>query len=344
MASNPVLTRIASGAKASEIRYCEASLRDKPWGETRYSSGTTATNYRYTGQREESSFGLYFYNARWLDVQLGRFVQADSIVPGGVQGLDRYAYVNNSPLVYVDPSGHKCAEGIYAHEECEGPLEKRNLLIFETEGKMQWTEDEMAGFNKYAMDVAQSYANAANTILHTQCMAAENPNNEPCNSISPTDAFYKIHNDEPVTVIRKSQTCDEAIGDIYPDCGGWGYAASPNEIWIFSNATSNDIATHPQLIVHELGHAFAQVGVARGFDWVYTGLSINRNGFYGPALSWQLSTDMSPSEIYADMFLGWVYGKWEPGQLGKYSLAGQSKAEFMYGTNTYILKLLGLYP
>jgi hypothetical protein len=53
---------------------------------------------------------------------------------------------------------------------------------------------------------------------------------------------------------------------------------------------------------------------------------------------------MSPSEIYADMFLGWVYGKWEPGQLGKYSLAGQSKAEFMYGTNTYILKLLGLYP
>ena len=28
-------------------------------------------------------------------------------MPGGVQGLDRYAYVNNSPMNYVDPSGHE---------------------------------------------------------------------------------------------------------------------------------------------------------------------------------------------------------------------------------------------
>lgn len=47
-----------------------------------------------------------FYNARWYDPALGRMAQADSIVPGGVQGLDRYAYVRNSPLNYVDPSGH----------------------------------------------------------------------------------------------------------------------------------------------------------------------------------------------------------------------------------------------
>ncbi|MCC6271069.1 MAG: hypothetical protein IT190_07315 [Microbacteriaceae bacterium] len=38
---------------------------------------------------------------------MGRFTQADSIVPGGVQGLDRYAYVRNNPLRYVDPSGHE---------------------------------------------------------------------------------------------------------------------------------------------------------------------------------------------------------------------------------------------
>jgi len=47
-----------------------------------------------------------FYNARWYDSSLGRFAQADSIVPGGVQGWDRYAYVNNSPINYTDPSGH----------------------------------------------------------------------------------------------------------------------------------------------------------------------------------------------------------------------------------------------
>ncbi|MBL8062551.1 MAG: hypothetical protein JNK32_06005 [Anaerolineales bacterium] len=33
--------------------------------------------------------------------------QADTIIPPGVQGLDRYAYVNNSPMNFVDPTGHK---------------------------------------------------------------------------------------------------------------------------------------------------------------------------------------------------------------------------------------------
>jgi RHS repeat-associated protein len=51
-------------------------------------------------------FGLMFYNARWYDPALGRFAQADTIIPGGVQGLDRYAYANNNPILYTDPSGH----------------------------------------------------------------------------------------------------------------------------------------------------------------------------------------------------------------------------------------------
>jgi len=51
-------------------------------------------------------FGLMFYNARMYDPALGRFTSADSVIPGGAQGLDRYAYVNNSPVNFTDPSGH----------------------------------------------------------------------------------------------------------------------------------------------------------------------------------------------------------------------------------------------
>jgi RHS repeat-associated protein len=86
------ITTDSSGALVSELRY-------KPWGETRYASGTTPTNYQYTGQRNEVSLGLYFYNARWMDPALGRFISADTMIPPGVQGLDRYAYTRNNPLL-----------------------------------------------------------------------------------------------------------------------------------------------------------------------------------------------------------------------------------------------------
>jgi len=63
-----------------------------------------------------------FYNARWYDPALGRFSQADTIIPGGAQGLDRYAYVNNSPLKYIDPSGHDSVCGsTYSDPECDKP-------------------------------------------------------------------------------------------------------------------------------------------------------------------------------------------------------------------------------
>ncbi len=46
--------------------------------------------------------------ARAYDPELGRFISADSIVPeaGNPQALNRYSYVANSPLKYVDSSGH----------------------------------------------------------------------------------------------------------------------------------------------------------------------------------------------------------------------------------------------
>ncbi|MBE7435980.1 MAG: hypothetical protein HS100_18835 [Anaerolineales bacterium] len=88
----------------------------KAWGEVRLQSGPSLTEYSYTGQYSYTAdFGLMYYNARWYDPSLGRFAQADSIIPPGVHphfmgagGLDRYAYVNNSPVNFVDPSGHIC--------------------------------------------------------------------------------------------------------------------------------------------------------------------------------------------------------------------------------------------
>jgi len=84
------------------------TLRYMPFGYTRYNPGSQITTYRFTGQRWDSGTGLYFYNARWYDPLIGRFIQADTIVPqpGNPQSLNRYAYVLNNPIKYRDPSGH----------------------------------------------------------------------------------------------------------------------------------------------------------------------------------------------------------------------------------------------
>jgi RHS repeat-associated protein len=92
------LTTDATGVKVSELRY-------KPWGEVRQPANghnPGPSDYTFTGQYSHvDDFGLLFYNARWYDPALGRFAQADTIIPGAgdPQAWDRYAYVKNSPLL-----------------------------------------------------------------------------------------------------------------------------------------------------------------------------------------------------------------------------------------------------
>jgi hypothetical protein len=63
-------------------------------------AGAMPTARRFTGQIE--------------DAALGRFIQADTLVPGAgnPQALNRYAYTLGNPLRYTDPSGHYSEEEI----------------------------------------------------------------------------------------------------------------------------------------------------------------------------------------------------------------------------------------
>jgi hypothetical protein len=64
---------------------------------------------------------LYFYQARWYDPALGRFAQADTIIPGSdAISFDRYSYVRNNPINFGDPSGHfACGDG-FNDQRCGG--------------------------------------------------------------------------------------------------------------------------------------------------------------------------------------------------------------------------------
>src|SRR5258706_9703388 len=112
----------------------------------RFSCNTTPTRRTSTERRwKPADFGLMYYNARWYDSSLGRFAQADTVVPGGVQGYDRYAYTGNNPINYTDPTGHNACDKIpdgaskdacnntgYGAEEREKDLQARLLQDYQT--------------------------------------------------------------------------------------------------------------------------------------------------------------------------------------------------------------------
>jgi RHS repeat-associated protein len=92
----------ANGSVVSQARY-------KPFGDTRSEWSVYLTDRKFTGQREESTLGgIYDFNARYYDPVVGRFLSPDTLVqnPSDPQSLNRFAYGFNSPLKYIDLSGH----------------------------------------------------------------------------------------------------------------------------------------------------------------------------------------------------------------------------------------------
>nr|WP_083189828.1 RHS repeat-associated core domain-containing protein [Orenia metallireducens] len=68
----------------------------------------TEESYKYTGQKQVVSIGLYYYGARYYDPEIGRFTREDSY-RGELdkpQTQHLYIYVTNNSLKYVDPTGH----------------------------------------------------------------------------------------------------------------------------------------------------------------------------------------------------------------------------------------------
>ena len=83
-------------------------------GAARAQAGTTANDFRYTGQQDDrnANRGLYYLRAQAYDPALGRFISRDPL-----PGMNRYAYVDSNPTNFTDFTG-LCAENDpqrYAH-------------------------------------------------------------------------------------------------------------------------------------------------------------------------------------------------------------------------------------
>ncbi|MBI9036441.1 MAG: RHS repeat-associated core domain-containing protein, partial [Bacteroidales bacterium] len=56
----------------------------------------------YTGKKIDRDTGLYYFNARWYDAELGRFITEDPIK----DGINWYGYANQNPMTFIDPTGY----------------------------------------------------------------------------------------------------------------------------------------------------------------------------------------------------------------------------------------------
>ncbi len=312
----------ASGAKVSDMRYT-------PFGETRY--GNAPTDRRFTGQREESGIGLYDFNARFYSASVGRFVSADSMVPqaDNSQDLNRYSYVGNNPLKYVDPTGHlACSDPHVAPGDCSD--EGAELVRYGINLQGDWTKKQREALRTAAYQIGKRFAEVIGG--------------------TPWGAFQQVYGG-----IITLTFCNDSCAD------GLAWANSRHSI-LFDGMYS-DTDTAARHVVHEFGHLFDRaVCAANGCAWDGKGsarsdlrgkLGTCDNslyclgrightapygkfwGFAGGFEKWQFAlTGMASGsgEIFADMFLGWTYDTWEE------SLRGDKRRAYMNWEMSYYLR------
>jgi RHS repeat-associated protein len=278
----------------------------KPWGESRQGTGQLPTDRTFQGQKD-SGWGLLNFKARWLDPVLGRFAQADSIIPGAGNPLawDRYQFVYSNPVKYTDPSGHnpKCGpDGIF----CDPDFSLESLYTCDNCNKM---DERVVGA-------------AVNAVANTLASLTE---------LRGAAAFWMVHGF--VTFARVTSYTDSE-GNVYTsgaitksanriEFASLAYEGISNASLAFLRGTNH--------VIHELGHAFAHTAIGAN---AYSDLAkdMENNAYlrrddpgkgksYGFASGYsyfyyQFSYDYNPSssnEIFADMYVGYVTNTWYDG-------------------------------
>jgi RHS repeat-associated protein len=92
------------------------SVEYTPFGKQVSKEGELDGAAKFTGKDLDEDTGLYYFNARWYDQEVGRFVSEDQVADPN--NLNLYAYVANNPLTLTDSTGNNIdynAEMMQAH-------------------------------------------------------------------------------------------------------------------------------------------------------------------------------------------------------------------------------------
>jgi hypothetical protein len=237
---------------------------------------------------------------------IGRFLSADSIVPGAgnPQNLNRYSFVGNNPVKYIDPSGHTRLCGVGCDDGNWTPGLAQYGVTITGHWKLEYVQAILSAVSAVGEKLSELVGG------------------------TPWQAFQAVYG-------TSSQSMDFEWGNC-PDCNGAGaytYSAHDIRFASMSEDRPDSVLRRVNNVVHELGHAFRSAMLGLGIDPYQTlektqtldpnfpnrvnlpeGQDLGPN--YGFAsqqgvLTWQQNGSGTPNEEFADMFLGWTFNTWE---------------------------------
>jgi RHS repeat-associated protein len=102
----------SSATAVEKVEYDPFGERRNPSALATPASLPSSRTIGFTGHEADDEFGLINMNGRIYDPQTARFLTPDPIVqaPFSSQSWNRYSYVYNNPVNFIDPSGFQCED------------------------------------------------------------------------------------------------------------------------------------------------------------------------------------------------------------------------------------------
>jgi RHS repeat-associated protein len=289
------------------------------------------TDREYTGQRKDAGIGLYYYNSRWYDPQLGRFTQADTIISGSVQGYDRYSYAGSNPIEYNDPSGHYAS---YCDNipSTSGRVNCENATMTPKERLAKMGVTVGADFDK--LTYAQQYAIYQGTFLTAVAFMEATPSGT---FYSAEDAFTQVEG--PVSIAFNGEFNGVDLG--------LPIGACKSNVGGITGIIVCNGAPGLSTIIHEYGHVFDDRYRDKTGGLASDNIpGLFKDPFYGGYKCESILCVSHPNnmagydntEEFADMFENWVLDMYpvDPKHHGfDNSDAGKTRRDWMSSSGEY---------
>ena len=118
-----------------------------PFGEQWTKTGGAGNEHRFTGHLRDTESGNEYAGARYYSNVRGRWLSVDPVIGslGNPQRLNRFAYVMNDPVTFLDRHGRQPEPGVYIPSWKDLPLDRHGDYSFKP---MDLVPDDFESFSR----------------------------------------------------------------------------------------------------------------------------------------------------------------------------------------------------